>query len=82
MTVPLMMGLACACPACPEAYTRLQPATRRPGTPRTRLSSPHPAARLVVFVYYTCYSKGSKPDKNAIKDRPHGADDLATSKFE
>ena len=54
-----------------------------PRTRRSRLSGPRPVPfSLVVFVYYTCYSKGSKPDKNASKARPHGADDLATTKFE
>ena len=36
---------------------------------------------LVIFVWYTCYSKDSKPDKSP-RNRPHGADDLADAKFE
>ena len=71
MTVPMLMMLSCA-PALNHAPHR-----------RSRLSGPRPVPfSLVVFVYYTCYSKGSKPDKNASKARPHGADDLATTKFE
>ena len=78
MTVPMLMMLSCA-----PAPNHARGAPRTPRTRRARLNGPRPVPlSLVVFVYYTCYSKGSKPDKNASKARPHGADDLASTKFE